>query len=127
MPELPQRLEALPFATSFGILSALVVTAMTPVLMSPAFAQKVSDPTRLGAFSGAMRFCEERYGGSERRFRFARLRVAGAVDDMDGREKFRALAARDIAYERGQFMGNKLDATECKALLRLSEWKAFVD
>lgn len=94
---------------------------------SPARAQLVTDATRLGAFSGAMRFCEERYGGSERRYRFARLRAAGAIDQMSQRDKLRALGARDRAYAGGQFLGNKLDDRECRSLLRMSEWKAFVD
>ena len=93
----------------------------------PAAASDLRDATRLGAFSGAMRFCEERYGGDERRYRLARLRVAADVDGMERREKIRAIAARDRAYERGQFFGNALDRRECRALLRASEWRAWVD
>ena len=93
----------------------------------PASAQLVSEPTRLGSFAGAMRYCEDRYGGSERRYRRARLRVAEALDGMDRSERFRALAARDRAYERGQFLGEALDNRSCRELLKFSEWKAFTD
>jgi hypothetical protein len=93
----------------------------------PASAQLVSEPTRLGSFAGAMRYCEDRYGGTERRYRRARLRVAEALDGMDRSERFRALAARDRAFERGQFLGEPLDKTSCRELLKLSEWKAFAD
>lgn len=105
-------------------LASLLVMLAAP---APAQARDLREATRLGAFSGAMRFCEERYGGNERRYRLARLRVAAEVDNMDRRLKLRALAARDRAYERGQFFGNPLDTRECRALLRSSEWRAWVN
>jgi hypothetical protein len=95
--------------------------------LAPAQARDLRDATRLGAFSGAMRYCEERFGGNERRYRMARLRVAGEVDVMERREKIRALAARDRAYERGEFLGSPLDRRGCTSLLRGSEWRAWVD
>lgn len=103
----------------------LFVTAWLIAAARPASAQIVSEPTRLGSFAGAMRYCEDRYGGTERRYRRARLRVAEALDGMDRSERFRALAARDRAYERGQFLGEPLDQRSCRELLKLSEWKAF--
>lgn len=107
------------------ILLALLCSVLQP---SPALAQRgSSDAVRLGSFAGAMRFCEERFGGSERRYRMARLRVAGVISDMDSRDKYRALAARDRAYERGQFLGEKLDRQKCNSLLKLSEWQAYTD
>jgi hypothetical protein len=72
----------------------------------------------MGALSGAMRYCEERYGGSERRYRNPRLRTAKVVDDTSSREKLRALAARERAYESGQFLGNPLDGKAYRDLLR---------
>ncbi len=108
---------------------ALLVIGVALLTSSPAGAQGsgrwVGDATRLGAFSGAMRYCEERYGGSERRYRMARLRVADAVSDMEPRDKRRAIGARNRAYEGGHVLGNRLDANECRALLRMSEWKAW--
>ena len=109
------------------VAAALVVVVFFVSWTPDARAQAVSDATRLGAFSGAMRYCEERFGGSERRYRIARLRAAGAIDGMSSRDKLRAIGARDRAYEGGQFLGNSLDARECRALLKMSEWKAFVD
>jgi hypothetical protein len=111
------------------LMSSLLVAAVAclTALGRPAVAQLVSEPTRLGSFAGAMRHCEERHGGSERRYRHARLRVAEALDGMDRSDRFRALAARDRAYERGQFLGEPLDSRSCRELLKLSEWKAFTN
>lgn len=111
-----------------GWCAVTVAVAVTSICWpAPVQAQFVSDATRLGSFAGAMRYCEERYGGSERRYRRARLRVAEALDKMERRERIRALAARDRAYERGQFLGEPLDRAKCQSLLKLSEWKAFTD
>lgn len=112
------------------LLSLSVAGAVTMVVIgwpAQAAAQIVSDATRLGSFAGAMRYCEDRYGGSERRYRLARLRVAEALDKMERRDRIRALAARDRAYERGQFLGEPLDRKKCQSLLKISEWKAFTE
>ena len=107
---------------------AAMVLACTVLLVHPlsANAQRYRyEATRLGAFLGAMKYCEERYGESERRYRHARLRAAKEMDDMDRGERHRVIRARERAYERGQFMGNRLDRGECRGLLRASEWSAF--
>ncbi|WP_068638169.1 hypothetical protein [Thauera butanivorans] len=80
---------------------------------------------RLGAFSGAMKYCEERYDEKSVRYGLARLRVAKEVDNFSGKEKLVALTGRDRAYNRGQFLGNRLNRNECRALLRMGEWKRF--
>jgi hypothetical protein len=46
---------------------------------------------------------------------------------MSRREKERALDARDSAYERGRFLGRRLDREECRSLLRQSEWQRYRD
>lgn len=87
----------------------------------------VSDPTRLGAFMGAMRYCEDRYDEREGRYRLTRLRVAKEINRMSSDERLRALAASRISEERGTFLGNRLDKRECRALLSMSEWKRFAN
>jgi hypothetical protein len=89
--------------------------------------QTVSDASRLGSFSGAMRYCEEQYGGSERRYRYARLRVARVIDGMSQNDKRRARSARDRAYRQGTFLGRRLDSRQCRTLLEMSEWQAYVE
>ncbi|MGL6070309.1 hypothetical protein [Craterilacuibacter sp.] len=101
-------------------LSLLVLSA------APAQAKLVNDAHRLGAFAGAMKFCAERYDEKEGRFKLARLSVVRLVDDMRGKDKIKAITARDFAYERGQFLGNKLSRKECRGLLKMSEFKRFV-
>ncbi|MDC8773014.1 hypothetical protein [Roseateles albus] len=118
---MPSTLCKRPIAAALG---AAVICLANPSLTA---AQVITDATRLGAFSGGMRFCEEGYGGDERRYRFARLRTAGVIDKLSSRDKLRAIGARDRAYEGGHFLGNKLDSRECKALLKMSEWKMFVN
>jgi hypothetical protein len=104
-------------------LQALLVAAacLSPTL---SHAQEFS-PERLGAFAGAMRYCEERLPGSDARYRRARLGVAREFDGMSRQEKRRAIAARDRAFERGRFLGERLDAAACRRLVRAGEWHRF--
>ena len=104
-------------------LFTLALTLMFPV--SRADAQKLSEASRLGAFSGAMQYCADEHGGSDRRFQRARRRAASEVSDMSKSEQRKAIAARDRARERGQFLGKKLDERQCGELLRMSEWKRY--
>jgi hypothetical protein len=91
---------------------------------APSHAQEFS-PERLGAFAGAMRYCEEKLPSPNARYRRARLGVAREVEQMSRHEKRRAIAARDRAYERGRFLGERLDRGSCPRLLRAAEWHRF--
>lgn len=107
---------------------ALLTAASLTLLIlgaAPAHAKLVHDAHRLGAFAGAMKYCAERYDEREGRYNWARLAVAREVSDMRGKDKIKALTARDFAFERGQFLGNKLSRGECRALLGMSEWRRF--
>ncbi len=84
-------------------------------------------PRRLGAFSGALKYCEDKYDEKESRYQRVRMRIAREVDDMSRRDKERAIEARDKTYERGRFMGKRLDREECRSLLRQSEWQRYRD
>ncbi len=128
MSAFPTKAQPRAGAARLAVLGVLAVAAGAGLATAgPAAAQWVSEPTRLGSFAGAMRHCEERHSGSDRRYHRARLRVAEALDRMDRSERLRALAARDRAYERGQFLGEPLNDRACRELLKLSEWKAFTD
>lgn len=106
------------------VLSALAVSML--ISGTGASAREENTAYRLGAFSGAMKYCEERYDEKSVRYGLARLRVAGEVDGLSGKEKLVALTARDRAYGRGQFLGNRLDRNECRALLKMGEWRRFI-
>ena len=88
-------------------------------------AKLVGDPARIGAFFGAMKYCEARFDEREGRYRLARLRAAREVSEMDSDDKTRALIASRSAENNGRYLGNRLDRDECRALLSLSEWKRF--
>lgn len=94
-------------------------------IVPPANAGILSEPHKLGAFSGAMKFCEKKYSDKGGRYQWARLRVAKEVSDMSGKDKTRALLASDNAERKGTYLGNKLDRRECAGLLKLGEWKRF--
>lgn len=102
----------------------LMVLAACLCLPALSSAQEYS-PERLGGFAGAMRYCEEKLPGSNARYRRVRLGVAREVDAMSRREQRRAIAARDRAYERGRFLGERLDRGSCPRLLRAAEWHRF--
>ncbi|MGL6436421.1 hypothetical protein [Aeromonas rivipollensis] len=104
------------YSCAFLFLSAFVI---------PAQADIFSEAHKLGAFSGAMKFCEKKYGGKEERYQWARLRVAKEVSGMSGSNKTKALLASDNAERKGTYLGNRLDKRECEGLLKLREWKRF--
>lgn len=108
------------FLLSCSIL-ALSSSGYTPVL-----AQDTDQAFRLGAFSGAMNYCADRYDDRQHRYRWARLRVAEEVSSMGRIDRFRALAARDKVLERGKFFGTTLNSQSCKRLLRAGEWQRFI-
>ncbi|EBP9818073.1 hypothetical protein QO588_003615 [Salmonella enterica] len=95
------------------------------VCIMPAHAEIFSEAHKLGAFSGAMRFCENKYETHEGRYKWARLRVALEVSEMSGKDKTKALLASDNARRKGTYLGNRLSRGECEALLKLGEWKRF--
>jgi len=97
---------------------------MALALPAPAAAGRY-EAARLGSFLGAMKYCEERYDERERRYRRARLRAARELDDMTRRERARTYHALEQSFERGRFMGNRLDREGCRSLLRASEWRHF--
>lgn len=87
----------------------------------------VGDPARVGAFMGAMHYCEDRFDEREGRYRLARLNSLREIEDMDGDDRVKALAASRISKERGSFFGDELNRHECRRLLSLGEWKRFTD
>lgn len=95
------------------------------VFITTVYATESANPTRLGAFAGAMRVCESNHDGNERRFRWARLRAADDISNMDRPEKLQALAARDRAINQRKFFGEPLNSASCLRLLRLAEWQRF--
>jgi len=107
----------------FGVISAVASGFL--LMGTGALAFENSEPHRLGAFAGAMRYCENNHEGPQRRFRWARLRAAQEIAELDRFEKRQALAARDRALARGRFFGEPLNSPSCWRLLRLSEWQRF--
>lgn len=79
---------------------------------------------RLGAFAGAMKYCEDEFDNSDR-YRWARLRAADEFKDMSSAEKISFSLGRDNAIRNGRYFGKKLDKKQCGSLLNLSEWKRF--
>ena len=105
------------------LLSGVMICLSGPVVAK----EDGYSPRRLGAFSGAMKYCEDKYDEKGSRYQRVRMRIAREVDDMSRRNKERALDARDDAYERGRFLGKRLDREECRSLLRQSEWQRYRD
>lgn len=82
-----------------------------------------SDAHKLGAFTGAMKYCEDEYGRDEGRYKISRMKAWSVVQDMSGPDKMKAILGRDSAYRDGRYLGNHLNSRECKSLLRAGEWK----
>lgn len=105
-------------------IAAFMIAALL-IMAAPTWADSRQDARRIGAFSGAMKYCAEHDDGREGRYKMARLRVFREVDDMSSRRKLDALAARNMSYDRGRYLGRRLDRNHCRQLVKLSEWNRF--
>jgi hypothetical protein len=103
----------------------VVLTPLLILLAAPSWADSRQDAHRIGAFSGAMKYCIEHDDGRDGRYKMARLRAFKEVDDMSSRRKLDALAARNLAYDRGRYLGRKLNQNHCRQLVKASEWRRF--
>ncbi|MGL4603264.1 MAG: hypothetical protein ACRCU9_03870 [Iodobacter sp.] len=102
-----------------------LLTPAAILLSSPAWADSRQDAHRIGAFAGAMKYCIENDNNREGRYKMARLRAFKEVDDMSSRRKLDAIAARNLAYDRGRYLGRRLDNNHCRQLVKASEWRRF--
>jgi hypothetical protein len=98
-----------------------VLSGLTTLVWS----QDQDQARRLGAFAGAMQFCESRHDGDDRRFRWAQLRAFKEISELERSDRLRAMASRDRAMERGLFLGEDLNHQSCNRLLRMGEWQRF--
>jgi hypothetical protein len=105
--------------------SAIAAVSIAAAPGSAAAQAFAAEATRVGAFAGAMRWCEEHYDDKDYRYRAARRRAGAEIDGMNRLERSEVMRARDSAYRRGAFFGEKLDRRSCYDLLRASEWARF--
>ena len=108
-------------------MKTVIITLLTVLITFTSWMTKADNNSKeykLGAFSGAMKYCEDKFDDTER-YKWARLRAAEEFKDMSGAEKFSYGLGRDNANRKGQYFGKKLDKNECRTLLHLSEWKRF--
>lgn len=107
-------------------ISPIVFMLMALLVMSaPTWADSRQDARRIGAFSGAMKYCAEHDDGREGRYKMARFRAFKEVDQMSSRRKIDAISARNLTYQRGRYLGRRLDRTHCRQLVAASEWRRF--
>jgi hypothetical protein len=112
--------------TTSTVLCAALAALVLGTAPGDAPAQALAaEATRLGAFAGAMRWCEDRYDDKVRRYRAARYRAGAEIDGMNRLERSEVIRARDSAYRRGAFFSQRLDRRACDDLLRASEWSRF--
>jgi hypothetical protein len=117
------KTRALPvLAPALAAVALVVSGGLSHDASAQAFA---AEATRIGAFAGAMRWCEEHHDGRERRYRAARRRAGAEIDGMNRLERSEVVRARDSAYRRGAFFSERLDDRSCRDLLRASEWARF--
>jgi hypothetical protein len=105
-------------------IAAFMIAALL-LMAAPTWADSRQDAHRIGAFAGAMKYCAEHDDGREGRYKMARLRAFKEVDGMSSKRKIDAVIARDLAYDRGRYLGRKLDRNHCRQLVKASEWRRF--
>jgi hypothetical protein len=103
----------------------LFALAAFMLMAAPTWAGSRQDAHRIGGFAGAMKYCAEHEDRREGRYKLARLSAFKEVDGMSSKRKLDAIAARNIAYDRGRCLGRRLDSNHCRQLVKASEWRRF--
>jgi hypothetical protein len=106
----------------FNLRSGALVTLGSVVMfvMGTATADVVSEPAKIGANAGAMKYCKDKADPGDDRGKYNLLAIEAAkrYDDLDRDEKRRALVTRKAA-EDGDYLGDPLTENPCESLRKI--------
>ncbi|WP_448213720.1 hypothetical protein [Colwellia sp. MEBiC06753] len=100
------------------LLAMFMAFAFT-IVVPNAKADLLSDATKLGANTGAMAYCADKFGrDDDDRKKYNRLRLLSLkeLDKLSGANKIKAIAVKKLAEDKGEYYGKKLDKSRCTSL-----------
>jgi hypothetical protein len=108
---------------TIGLIAAGVLTA------SYSQADLMSEAAELGANSGAMKYCRERFAteSDDGRYNTIALAAGKELDKLNDDEKTKALLMKKAAEEDGDYLGKKLDKDRCASIRKMLMVKYSVD
>ena len=102
--------------------SALILLALIAAVgHSVAHADVFSDAAELGANTGAVVYCGDRFADDEDdgRYRLLRLKLLEEFDALPDDEKAKALVLKKAAEDDGEYLGKRLDEERCTSLRKM--------
>jgi hypothetical protein len=100
-------------------MSLLLITAA--VICDDAGADVFSDAAELGANTGAMAFCGDRFADDDDdgRYKILRLKLLKEYDALPDDQKAKALVLKKAAEDDGEYLGKRLDKDRCTSLRKM--------
>ena len=96
---------------------ALIVAAMAYHSGADVF----SDAAELGANTGAVAYCGDRFAddGDDSRYKILRLKLLEDFDALPDDQKAKALVLKKAAEDDGEYLGKALDEERCTSLRKM--------
>ena len=103
------------------VLSALTALGMLAFMSSSANADVFSDAAELGANTGAMAYCGDKFADDDDdgRYKLLELKLLKEFGDLPDDQKAKALVLKKAAEDDGDYLGKKLDRDRCTSLRKM--------
>ena len=103
------------------ILHVLAGLGVMVVMSSGADADVFSDDAELGANTGAMAYCGDRFADEDDdgKYKLLELKLLKEFGDLPDDQKAKALVLKKAAEDDGDYLGKKLDRSRCTSLRKM--------
>lgn len=80
----------------------------------------ISNASELGYRAGAMSYCKDNHGGDdEAKYNLLAISTLKDLDKLSSEDKVKALIVKKAVYEKGEYLGKKLDRDRCESLRKM--------
>lgn len=101
----------------FQMILAMIAASM----VIGAGADVFSDAAELGANTGAMQYCGDKFADDDDdgRYKFLRIKLLKEFDALPDDQKAKALVLKKAAEDDGEYLGKRLDKKRCTSLRKM--------
>ena len=101
--------------------SALAGLGVMAAMSNTAVADVFSDAAELGANTGAMAYCGDKFADDddEGRYKMLHLKLLKEFGDLPDDQKAKAIVLKKAAEDDGDYLGKKLTSDRCSSLRKM--------